>query len=51
MDAIVINNKHRSRILTYMILFLALVESAAIYGLIISFQMFGIENLPLYVAI
>ena len=34
-----------------MILFLALVESAAIYGLIISFQMLGTPDLPMMVAI
>ena len=50
-SAICLNNKYRSRILTFMILFLALIESAAIYGLIISFQMFWMDNLPMYVAI
>lgn len=34
-----INRANRSKILTYMILFIALVESAAIYGLIIAFQL------------
>lgn len=36
-DAIKNNPKNKARILTYMILFIALIESAAIYGLIIAF--------------
>ncbi|MDP5038870.1 MAG: hypothetical protein NWP80_00300 [Candidatus Gracilibacteria bacterium] len=38
-----INNspEHKNQILTYMILFVALVETAAIYGLIISFKLLG----------
>mgnify|MGYP002477485114 CR=1 FL=1 len=38
MEAMSIGRVNKSKILTYMILFIALVESAAIYGLIISFQ-------------
>ena len=45
------NPKIRTKILTYMILFLALVESAAIYGLIVSFQIIWEIHLNLYVSI
>ncbi len=38
-DAILRNPSMQGKIMTYMILFLALVESAAIYGLIIAFQL------------
>jgi F-type H+-transporting ATPase subunit c len=45
------DTENRNRILTYMILFLALVESAAIYGLIISFQLLTKLELSPYLAI
>ncbi|MGB2110400.1 MAG: ATP synthase F0 subunit C [Patescibacteria group bacterium] len=38
------NPKIKSQLLTYMILFLALIESAAIYGLIVSFQIISIDD-------
>ncbi len=41
MDATLRNPSMRGKIMTYMILFLALVESAAIYGLIVAFQLLG----------
>lgn len=41
MDAIYRNPAIKGKIMTYMVLFLALVESAAIYGLVISFQLLG----------
>lgn len=41
MDAIYRNPAIKSKVMTYMVLFLALVESAAIYGLVISFQLLG----------
>jgi F-type H+-transporting ATPase subunit c len=41
MDATLRNPEMKSRIMTFMILFLALVESVAIYGLIIAFQLLG----------
>jgi F0F1-type ATP synthase membrane subunit c/vacuolar-type H+-ATPase subunit K len=40
-DAILRNPQAKNQIMTYMILFLALVESAAIYGLIVAFQLLG----------
>lgn len=39
MDATLRNPAMKSKIMTFMILFLALVESVAIYGLIIAFQL------------
>lgn len=41
MDAILRNPEMKGKIMTFMILFLALVESVAIYGLIIAFQLLG----------
>jgi F0F1-type ATP synthase membrane subunit c/vacuolar-type H+-ATPase subunit K len=41
MDATLRNPAMKSKIMTFMILFLALVESVAIYGLIIAFQLLG----------
>lgn len=41
MDAIHRNPAIKGKIMTFMILFLALVESAAIYGLVIAFQLLG----------
>ena len=41
MDATLRNPENKTKIMTYMILFLALVESVAIYGLIIAFQLLG----------
>lgn len=40
-DATLRNPEMKSKIMTFMILFLALVESVAIYGLIIAFQLLG----------
>ncbi|MGB2110401.1 MAG: ATP synthase F0 subunit C [Patescibacteria group bacterium] len=37
LEAIKNNPKNKAKILTYMILFVALIESAAIYGLIVAF--------------
>ena len=37
--------KNKSKIMTYMILCIALVESAAIYGLIVAFQLVDSESL------
>ncbi len=45
------DTENKNKILTYMILFLALVESAAIYGLIISFQLLTNLELNSYLAI
>ncbi len=39
MDAILRNPEMKGKIMTYMILFLALVESSAIYGLVIAFSL------------
>ncbi|MDF1682307.1 MAG: hypothetical protein P1U46_00595 [Patescibacteria group bacterium] len=36
---------NKTKLLTYMILFIALVESAAIYGLLISFQLLSTTEL------
>lgn len=41
MDATLRNPELKTKYMTYMILFLALVESAAIYGLIVAFQLLG----------
>ena len=41
MDAVLRNPEMRGKVLTFMILFLALVESAAIYGLIVALQLLG----------
>ena len=41
MDATLRNPEMKTKIMTFMILFLALVESVAIYGLIIAFQLLG----------
>jgi F-type H+-transporting ATPase subunit c len=41
MDSILRNPQMKTRIMTFMILFLALVESVAIYGLIVAFQLLG----------
>ncbi|QFR39623.1 ATP synthase F0 subunit C [Candidatus Gracilibacteria bacterium 28_42_T64] len=51
LEAINLNPDNKSKITTFMILFLALVESAAIYGLIMSFQILSIENINEYVAV
>lgn len=41
MDAILRNPEMKGKIMTYMILFLALVESSAIYGLVIALSLLG----------
>ncbi len=46
-----INPKIKSQLLTYMILFLALIESAAIYWLIISFQILASSQINIFAAI
>lgn len=51
LNAIFINPKIKTRLLTYMILFLALIESAAIYWLIISFQIINDTTINLFVAL
>jgi F0F1-type ATP synthase membrane subunit c/vacuolar-type H+-ATPase subunit K len=38
MKAIETSPENKNKILTFMILFLALIESAAIYGLVMAFQ-------------
>lgn len=50
-DAMNTNPDNKNKLMTFMILFLALVESAAIYGLVISFQMLGSETITWYQAI
>jgi len=45
------NPNIKTQLLTYMILFLALIESAAIYGLIIAFQIIWSDNLTFFTAI
>jgi len=50
-EAMNVNPENKNKIMTYMILFLALVESAAIYGLIISLQMLGNADISWYQAI
>jgi len=45
LDAMNKNPDNKNKIMVYMILFLALVESAAIYGLVVSFQMLWKETL------
>jgi F0F1-type ATP synthase membrane subunit c/vacuolar-type H+-ATPase subunit K len=45
------NPENRGKLLTFMILFLALIESAAIYGLITSFQIITAENISGFYAI
>ena len=42
---------NKQRILSFMVLFLALIESAAIYGLVIGFQMLSMESLDGFAAI
>jgi F0F1-type ATP synthase membrane subunit c/vacuolar-type H+-ATPase subunit K len=39
------NPENKNKLMTFMILFLALVESSAIYGLVVSFQMLNHANL------
>lgn len=41
MEAILRNPEHKGKIMTYMILFLALVESSAIYGLVVALSLLG----------
>lgn len=41
MDAILRNPEMKGKIMTYMILFLALVESSAIYGLVVALSLLG----------
>lgn len=41
MDAILRNPETKGKIMTYMILFLALVESSAIYGLVVALSLLG----------
>lgn len=41
LDAILRNPSIKGKVMTFMILFLALVESAAIYGLIVALQLLG----------
>ena len=35
----------RAKLMTFMVLFIALVESSAIYGLVIAFQIIGADDL------
>jgi len=42
LEAMNIDTENRNKILTFMILFLALVESAAIYGVVTAFQVLGL---------
>ncbi len=46
-----IERSNTSKIITYMILFVALVESAAIYGLIVAFQIISTESISFISAI
>jgi F0F1-type ATP synthase membrane subunit c/vacuolar-type H+-ATPase subunit K len=41
MEAILRNPEMKGKIMTYMILFLALVESSAIYGLVVALSLLG----------
>lgn len=41
MESILRNPEIKGKIMTFMILFLALVESSAIYGLVIAFSLLG----------
>lgn len=41
------NPEIKARIMTFMVLFIALVESAAIYGLVVAFQILGADNLSM----
>ena len=50
-DAMNKDTENKNKIMTYMILFLALIESAAIYGLIISFQILNNLDISAYLAI
>lgn len=50
-DAMNRDTENKNKIMTYMILFLALIESAAIYGLIIAFQLLGNLEISSYLAI
>lgn len=45
------DTENRNKILTFMILFLALIESAAIYGLIVSFQLISNDEVAAFQAI
>jgi F0F1-type ATP synthase membrane subunit c/vacuolar-type H+-ATPase subunit K len=45
------NPNNKKRILTFMILFLALIESAAIYGLVTAFQILTSADVSGYYAI
>ena len=44
MDAIQRNPAIKGKIMTFMVLFLALVESAAIYGLVIALMLLGVDD-------
>lgn len=50
-DSVSLPRVNKTRILTYMILFIALVESAAIYGMLIAFQLFTSESIVWLVGI
>lgn len=54
-NAMLRNPEMKSKLRAYMILFVALIETCAIYGLVIAFRMLGLddsvaENLPLMAA-
>ena len=51
MEAVGMNNEYRKKIITFMILFIALIESAAIYGLIIAVQLISSDTITGMVAI
>ena len=51
MDAMNRDRHNKNKIMTYMILFLALIESAAIYGLIVSFQLLSNADISAYASI
>jgi F0F1-type ATP synthase membrane subunit c/vacuolar-type H+-ATPase subunit K len=45
MQAMNVNPENKNKIMTFMILFLALIESAAIYGLVMAIQMLNMPEI------
>jgi F0F1-type ATP synthase membrane subunit c/vacuolar-type H+-ATPase subunit K len=50
-DAMNKEPENKNKIMTYMILFLALIESAAIYGLVVGFQILSDPSIDGYLAL
>ena len=43
LEAMTVDEKNKSKLITFMVLFIALIESAAIYGLVVAFQILSSE--------